>query len=81
MLDHLRVEGCCRSGFNGFPAFLSPLIFIAICFVVLAVLLLCALLDAKDVLAVAGGVTGVSTSISAHTNTPAAKESPSTTKM
>ena len=38
-------------------------------------------LDAKGVLAAAGGVTGVSTSMSAHTNTPAAKESPSTTKM
>lgn len=74
------MEGCSRSGFSGLPTFLLPLTS-ALCFVVLAVLLLCALLDAKDVLAVAGGVTGVSTSMSARTNTHAAKESPSTTKM
>lgn len=51
-----------------------------ICFVILLVLLLYALPDAKGVLAAAGGVTGASTSMSAHTNTPATKESPSTTK-
>ena len=50
-------------------------------FLVLPLLLLWALPDAMGVLAVPGGVTGVFTSMSARTNTPAAKESPFTTKM
>lgn len=39
------------------------------------------LLDAKDASAVAGAATGAYMSMCAHTNTAAAKESPSTTKM
>lgn len=44
-------------------------------------MLLYALLDVKGVLAVLGGVTGVFTNMSAHTNTPAVEESPSTIEM